>query len=89
VRGIDPKKLSMQTLSTIDSGERFDLDSAAIDAITASPKLFIKRISDVSSTRFWYEIQIKNVFFWLIRLWLVLFRNKKTEKTIIKKKEKG
>jgi hypothetical protein len=52
VRGIDPKKLSMQTLSTIDSGERFDLDSAAIDAITASPKLFIKRISDVSSTRF-------------------------------------
>jgi hypothetical protein len=49
---VDPKNLSMQTLSTIDTGDTFDLDSAAIEVITASPKLFIKRISDVSTTRF-------------------------------------
>jgi hypothetical protein len=43
----------MQTLSTIDSGDKYDLDSVApIEAIAASPKLFIKRISDVSTTRF-------------------------------------
>jgi hypothetical protein len=42
----------MQTLSTIDTGDTFDLDSAAIEIIAATPKLFIKRLSDVSSTRF-------------------------------------
>lgn len=54
---MDPNKLSMQTLSTIDTGDTFDLDSAAIEVITASPKLFVKRLSDVSTTRFWYSIQ--------------------------------
>ncbi len=50
---ISSKNLSMQTLSTIDSGDKYDLDSVApIEAIAASPKLFIKRISDVSTTRF-------------------------------------
>ncbi len=49
---IDPKKLSMQTLSTIDTGDTFDLDGAALEIITASPKLYIKRMSDVSTTRF-------------------------------------
>ena len=42
----------MQTLSTIDAGETFDLDSAAIEAIAASPKLFVKRLSEVSTARF-------------------------------------
>lgn len=51
-RKTDSKKLSMQTLSTIDTGDTFDLDSAAIEAITSSPKLYIKRLSDVSTTRF-------------------------------------
>ncbi len=49
---LDPKKLSMQTLSTIDTGDTFDLDSAANEIITESPKLFVKRLSDVSTTRF-------------------------------------
>lgn len=49
---VDPKKLSMQTLSTIDADDTFDLDSAAIEAITASPNLFVKRLSDMSTTRF-------------------------------------
>ncbi|CAF3316481.1 unnamed protein product [Rotaria socialis] len=48
----DPKQLSMQTLSTIDGGDTFDLDSAAIEVIAASPKLYVKRLSDVSTTRF-------------------------------------
>ncbi|CAF2381555.1 unnamed protein product [Rotaria sp. Silwood2] len=48
----DTKQLSMQTLSTIDTGDTFDLDAAAIEVITASPKLFVKRLSDVSTTRF-------------------------------------
>ncbi|CAF1595881.1 unnamed protein product, partial [Adineta ricciae] len=47
-----PKNLSMQTLSTIDTGDSYDLDAAAIEVITASPKLYVKRISDVSTTRF-------------------------------------
>jgi hypothetical protein len=42
----------MQTLSTIDTGDTFDLDSAAIEVIPASPKIYVKRISDVSTTRF-------------------------------------
>ncbi|CAF0759250.1 unnamed protein product [Adineta steineri] len=49
---VDPKKLSMQTLSTIDTGDSYDLDRAAIEIIAASPKLFVKRLSDVSSARF-------------------------------------
>ncbi|CAF3692468.1 unnamed protein product [Adineta steineri] len=49
---VDPKKLSMQTLSTIDIGDSYDLDRAAIEIIAASPKLFVKRLSDVSSARF-------------------------------------
>ncbi len=48
----DLKKLSMQTLSTIDTGDTFDLDSAAIATIAASPKIFVKQLSDVSTTRF-------------------------------------
>ena len=48
----DPKKLSMQTLSTLDAGDQFDLDGAAIEAIAASPKLFVKRLSDVGTARF-------------------------------------
>ncbi|CAF1368992.1 unnamed protein product [Rotaria sp. Silwood1] len=48
----DPKQLSMQTLSTIDTGDTFDLDAEAIEVITASPKLYVKRLSDVSTTRF-------------------------------------
>jgi hypothetical protein len=42
----------MQTLSTIDTGDTFDLDSAALEIIAASPKLYVKRLSDVSTTRF-------------------------------------
>ena len=49
---VDPKKLSMQTLSTLNDGDTYDLDSAAIEVIAASPKLFVKRLSDVSTTRF-------------------------------------
>ncbi|CAF0721987.1 unnamed protein product [Rotaria sordida] len=48
----DPKQLSMQTLSTIDTGDTFDLDAAAVEVIKASPKLYVKRLSDVSTTRF-------------------------------------
>ncbi len=47
-----PKNLSMQTLSTIDAGDTFDLDSAAIEVIKSSPALYVKRLSDVSTTRF-------------------------------------
>ena len=50
--GVDPQKLSMQTLSTLAAGDTFDLDAAAIEVIAASPKLFVKRLSDVSTTRF-------------------------------------
>jgi len=46
------KKLSMQTITTLDACDAPDLDTVTIEKIASSPKLFVKRISDVSSTRF-------------------------------------
>lgn len=46
------KKHSMQTIATVDTNETTDMDTITIEKIASSPKLYVKRISDVSTTRF-------------------------------------
>ena len=49
---INSKHLSIQTLSTIDIDDRFNMNSTVTKTLITNPKLLIKRVSNAVVTRF-------------------------------------